>query len=145
MTAEMNHDRTVFVVDDEPAVRKALSRLLAAGGYNARLFASAREFMQYYKPGSPGCLLVDFSMPEITGLDLQRWLASSGDTLPVVFLTCLDEIPAPIREIMMDVAFDVFSKPCPATALFGCLEKALTTPREALKKPGTAPPLPPSL
>ena len=137
MTPEMQQDRTVFVVDDEPAVRKALSRLLAAGGYNARVFASAREFMEQYKPGSPGCLLLDFSMPEITGLDLQCWLAASGDTLPVIFLTGIDEIPDVLRAMMIDVAVDVFSKPCTAAALFDSLNKALTIPREPLKTPCT--------
>ena len=58
-------DQTVYVVDDEPAVAKALARLLKASGYTTEVFNSAVEFMERYKPDNAGCLVADFSMPDI--------------------------------------------------------------------------------
>jgi len=126
----LNEEQTVFVVDDEPTVARAVSRLLRANGYATQVFGSAQEFMEFYKPGAEGCLVVDFSMPGLGGLDLQQWLANSGRPLPVVFLTGLDDIPEAIRA-MMDVAVDVLTKPVEADALLEGVEKALSRNRNA--------------
>ena len=129
----MNREQTVFVVDDEPAVGKAVSRLLRANGYTTHVFASAEEFMNYYQPGTGGCLVVDFSMPEITGLDLQRSLEALGVPLSIVFLTALDEIPERERNIMVKGAVGILSKPVNTSALLNCVEEALARSRNATK------------
>src|SRR5579871_3297143 len=103
----MSAEQTVFIVDDDPAVAKAVSRLLRASGYTAEVFGSAQEFMDFYKPGTSGCLMADFSMPGINGLELQRWLAESGSSLPVLFVTGLDDIPENVRAMMMEGAVDI--------------------------------------
>jgi len=121
-------EKTVFIVDDDPAVATALSRLLTASGYTTSVFNSAREFMHQYKPGRGACLLADFSMPDMTGLDLQRWLSTLGVPMPVIFLTALDDIPDHIRVAMHAVAVDVLTKPVRATTLIAAIEKALATP-----------------
>ena len=65
----------VYVVDDDPSVRKALERLLRSAGYDAKTFASALEFLDFSHPDVPGCLILDIKMPELGGLELQdRWL-----------------------------------------------------------------------
>src|SRR5712691_5175898 len=69
---------TVFVVDDDEAVRKAVSRLLRSAGIAAAVFASPREFLAQYDPDMPGCLVLDLAMPDINGLQLQTTLGKKG-------------------------------------------------------------------
>ena len=126
----MSQPQTVFVVDDEPAITRAISRLLTAEGYTTRAFDSAQEFMDNYVPGTAGCVLVDVSMPGITGLDLQRWLMRLGHQLPVVFLTAFDDI-CDTDQTMMDRAVDVLSKPIGPLALLRAVEQALARDRKA--------------
>jgi FixJ family two-component response regulator len=121
----MSEPQTVFLVDDEPAVLRALSRLLRSEGYTTETFSSGREFMDKYNPGLPGCLLMDLCMPGITGLDVQQWLASSGATLPVIFLTAHDYLPEDVQT-MKQGAVSVLMKPVSASALIAGIQKALT-------------------
>lgn len=134
----MTKKQTVFVVDDEPAVAKALSRLLRASGYATQIFGSAQEFMECYEPGAGGCLLLDISMPEITGLDLQRWMATSVSPLPILFLTALDDSPEKLRAIS-ERAVGVLMKPVDASELVEGVEEALARDRDARRRfEGTA-------
>jgi len=127
----MDQVQTVYVVDDEPAVTKALARLLKASGYNSEVFHSALEFMNCYKPGSAGCLVADFSMPEICGLDLQRKMASLGHRMPIVFVTGLDDLTAETeRAMIMDGAVGILKKPVNPAVLLGAIEEALARDRE---------------
>ena len=73
---------TVFLVDDDPSVRKALARALRAAGYVVELFASAREFQLQYRPGTPGCLVLDVELPGLSGLELQEQAAAQEYYLP---------------------------------------------------------------
>ncbi len=130
----MNSERTVFVVDDDPSVGKAVSRLLRAHGYTTQVFASAQEFMNHYQPGSRGCLLVDFSMPEITGLELQQSLQALGVPLSIVFLTGLEEIPEEERTMMLNGAVGILAKPVNTSALLSCVEEALARSCEAQER-----------
>jgi len=124
----MNGERTVFLVDDEPAVLRALSRLLRAEGYTTEVFSSGREFIDKYNPSGAGCVVLDLTMPGITGLDVQQWLASSDRSLPIIFLTALDELPEEVQA-MMQGAVDVLMKPVNATALITGIEAALARDR----------------
>jgi len=126
----MNAGQTEFLVDDEPAVVRALSRLLRAEGYETRAFGSPREFMDYYNPDAAGCLVLDLSMPEATGLDVQRWLASLGNPLPIIFLTATYDLPGELDR-MMKKGVDVLKKPVNASVLIKGIEKALARDREA--------------
>jgi FixJ family two-component response regulator len=128
----VNEEQTVFVIDDEPAVAASVARLLRSSGYTTQVFDSAQKFMDFYKPGTPGCLLIDISMPEITGLDLQQWMAASVGPLPVLFLTALDDSPEKARAIRAG-AVDILMKPVNASALFRRVEEALARDREARK------------
>lgn len=128
----MNETQTVFVVDDEPAVAKALSRLLRASGYATQIFGSARDFMDHYQAGVGGCLLLDISMPEITGLELQQWIAASLRPLPILFLTALDDSPEKMRALR-EGAVGVLMKPVDVGELVEGIEEALARDREARK------------
>jgi RNA polymerase sigma factor (sigma-70 family) len=106
----MNPQPTVFLVDDEASVLKALSRLLRSAGLNVKTFGSPQEFLQDHDPHAPGCLVLDVAMPGLNGLDLQRALAAKGTGLPIIFLTGRGDIPMSV-EAMKQGAVDFLTKP----------------------------------
>ena len=87
---------TVFVVDDDAAVRKAVSRLLRSVRIEVAVFASATEFLAAYETERPGCLLLDLQMPGLNGLELQQALARGGE-LPIIFLSAHGDVPITVR------------------------------------------------
>ncbi len=101
---------TVFIVDDDPAVLKALARLMRSAGLNATTFASPREFLDHYDQNAPGCLVLDVEMPHINGLELQLELVARGSELPIIFLTGHGDIPMSVRALKQG-AVDFLTKP----------------------------------
>ena len=81
---------TVYVVDDDESIRRALKRLLRSVGYHALTFASAEEFLEFAPEPGEGCLVLDIRLPKMTGLELQQKLASWGANYSVVFMTAHD-------------------------------------------------------
>jgi FixJ family two-component response regulator len=81
---------TIYIVDDDESIRRALKRLLKAAGYHALTFASAEEFLDFTSCHGEGCLVLDIRLPGITGLDLQEKLASGGAKYAVIFMTAHD-------------------------------------------------------
>jgi FixJ family two-component response regulator len=81
---------TVYVVDDDESIRRALKRLLRSAGYHAVTFESAEDFMDSAPGGGEGCLVLDIRLPGMTGLDLQEKLSSSGANYAVIFMTAHD-------------------------------------------------------
>lgn len=114
----------VFLLDDEPAMLKALGRLLRAEGFGVRPFARARDFLEAYRPGENGCLVLDVSMPELDGMELHRQLAQAGISLPVVFLTGRGDIPMSVRA-MKAGAVDFLTKPVNDSDLLRAVRAAL--------------------
>jgi RNA polymerase sigma factor (sigma-70 family) len=106
----MNPEPTVFLVDDEASVLKALSRLLRSTGLNVETFGSPQEFLQRHDPQAHGCLVLDVAMPGLNGLDLQRALAAKGTELPIIFLTGRGDIPMSVQA-MKQGAVDFLTKP----------------------------------
>ena len=106
----MNPGGTVFLVDDDPGVLRALTRLLRASGREVRAFASQQEFLGQHDPDAPGCLVLDVAMPERSGLELQRDLAASGAERAVVFITGHGDIPTSVQA-MKAGAVDFLTKP----------------------------------
>jgi FixJ family two-component response regulator len=100
---------TVFVVDDEAPVRRALARLLLSAGYTVETFASAREFLDR-QPGGAGCLLLDMSMPGLSGLELQQALQAVAPPPPIIFLTGHGDVTSSVRA-MKGGAVDFLTKP----------------------------------
>ncbi|MGZ8143921.1 MAG: response regulator transcription factor [Methylosarcina sp.] len=101
---------TVFIVDDDTAVLKALTRLLRSVGLNVATFASPQKFLEQFETGLQGCLVLDVSMPTLNGLELQRGLAAKGNMLPVIFLTGNGDIPMSVQA-MKQGAVDFLTKP----------------------------------
>ena len=120
----MPAEGTVFLLDDEPGMLKALTRLLKAEGYTVRAFTAAKAFLESYQPQALGCLVLDVAMPEIDGLELQRRLTRSGALLPIVFLTGHGDIPMSVQAIKAG-AEDFLTKPVNDADLLRAVRAAL--------------------
>jgi FixJ family two-component response regulator len=101
---------TVLVIDDDPSVLKSLARLLCSIELNVATFATPEEFLDRFEPGIHGCLVIDFAMPNLNGLELQQELAARGNELPVIFLTGRGDIPMSVQA-MKQGAVDFLTKP----------------------------------
>jgi FixJ family two-component response regulator len=114
---------TVFLVDDDTGVVKALSRLLRAKGYDVRPFASAEEFLEGHDAAIAGCAVFDVAMPGLDGLALQQIFSASGKQRPVIFLTGKGDIPKSVRAIKAG-AIDFLTKPVSDRNLLDAIARA---------------------
>ena len=103
-------EATVFIVDDDEAVRDSLGLLLRSVGYRARCYGSARDFLKAFDPRDYGCLVLDIRMPGMTGLELQKHLAEIGCNIPIVFITGHGDIPMAVEAVRQG-AVDFLQKP----------------------------------
>jgi len=100
----------VYVVDDDDEMRRALDTLLSTIGYKTAVFSRASEFLANFKADSPGCLVLDIRMPDMSGLELQQHLNRIGSMLPVIFITGHGDIPMAVQA-MKEGAFEFIQKP----------------------------------
>jgi FixJ family two-component response regulator len=115
---------TVYLVDDDPGVLKALSRLLRARGYEVKPYFSPQLFLEEHDVAIPGCAILDVSMPGLDGLELQRALTAAGSShRPVVFVTGKGDIPTSVRA-MKAGAIDFLTKPVKDKDLFEAVSRA---------------------
>ena len=116
---------TVFLVDDDNSVRKALARLIRAAGYEIKTFASAHEFIES-TPETNGvaCLVLDVRMPGFNGLDLQNAMRAANMPIPIIFITGHGDIPMSVRA-MKAGAVDFLSKPVHSKVLLRAIDQAL--------------------
>ncbi len=123
---------TVYVVDDDPSVRKALSRLLRSAGLKCEVFASADEFLAHEResPAEGGCLVLDVQMPGLNGMDLQEALSAGEGRLPIIFITGHGDIPLSVRA-MKKGAVDFLTKPFDDKDLLSAIAVALRKGEEA--------------
>lgn len=119
----------VFVVDDDASVRKALSRIIKAAGFETCAFGSAEDFLERHDPDVPGCLVLDLAMPGLSGLDVQQALASSGCSRPIIFLTGRADVPMSVQALKAG-AMDFLIKPVNSDALIDAVRKALENDRQ---------------
>jgi FixJ family two-component response regulator len=106
----MHSNATVFVVDDDPAIRESLRWLIESVGLNVRVFSTAQEFLEGYDPSTPGCLVLDIRMPGMSGLDLQNELATREIQVPIIIITGHAEVPVAVRALKAG-AMDFIEKP----------------------------------
>jgi RNA polymerase sigma factor (sigma-70 family) len=116
---------TVFIVDDDSSMRKALTRLCQSAGLTVKAFPSARDFLDTGATESPACLVLDVSMPGLSGLDLQTELASRNIRTPIVFITGHGDIPMSVRA-MKAGAVDFLTKPFANKDLLAVIRNALS-------------------
>lgn len=119
---------SVFIVDDDPAVRKATARLLLAAGFIVSPFASAGEFLESYAPDTPGCLLLDLAMPERDGLELQQALLAAGEPPPIIFMSGCADVSRTVRAMKLG-AFDFLVKPVEEGVLIAAVQNAFAHDR----------------
>ena len=122
-------DAIVFVVDDEPDVRKALTRSIKRKGYTVQTFGGALEFLESYTPGQAGCLVLDVRMPGMSGLELQEELARRNIVLPIIFISGHGDIPMSVRAIK-EGALDFLEKPYPVATLLDRIDIAIQKSHE---------------
>jgi FixJ family two-component response regulator len=118
----------VFVVDDDPSMRRSLESLLRSVGHEVRLFASAPEFMQAVRSDTPGCLVLDVRLPGMSGLAFQQELSKAGVALPVIFITGHGDVPMTVRA-MKAGAVEFLTKPFDDQVLLDAVHAALERDR----------------
>jgi len=114
---------TVFLVDDDPGVLQAFSRLLRSAGYEARTYLSAKDFLTEHDASVPGCVVLDLAMPDIDGLSLQEKLRHDGAERPIIFLTGAADVAASVQA-MKAGAVDFLTKPTRSEQFFAAVERA---------------------
>jgi FixJ family two-component response regulator len=124
---------SVYVVDDDPAIRDSISLLLSLRGYTIAQFASAEDFLNALNPAWTGCVVADIRMPGMGGLQLQSELAARGVELPVVIITGHGDVSS-ARAAFRNKAIDFLEKPFDESHLVGAIEAAFEHERERLGK-----------
>jgi FixJ family two-component response regulator len=139
MTSSVSEKPIVYVIDDDDSLRKAVTRLLHAAGYDVRAYASAGDFaLANREKNKRGCVLLDMRMPGPSGLELQEALAREDEPLPVIFLTAHGDVPTSVRA-MKAGAIDFLTKPIKRDVLLNAVRAALArdlrlhTSREQLR------------
>jgi two-component system, LuxR family, response regulator FixJ len=120
---------TVYVVDDDDGMRRALTLLLNTVGYKTATFASPKEFLDRVRPDAAGCLLLDIRMPGMSGLELQQHLNRMGSMLPVIFITGHGDVPMAVQA-MKEGAFEFVQKPFRDQDLLDRINHALELDKE---------------
>ena len=116
----------VFVVDDDPSVRKALARLFRTTEFEVQTFETAQEFLDHPRPDVPTCLVLDVRMPGLSGVELQEHLVADDPHLPIVFLTGHGDIPMAVKAIKSG-AVDFLPKPVDKQRLRQTVAEAITS------------------
>jgi FixJ family two-component response regulator len=130
-TASSDIRPIVFVVDDDVSVRESLEALIAEAGYRPLVFPSAEAFLAHPRQRLPSCLVLDVSLPDLNGLELQQRLADQ-DALPIIFITGHGDIPMTVRA-MKAGAVEFLTKPYGPDVIFGAIANAVERSRDALR------------
>src|ERR1700726_4927211 len=118
----------VLVIDDDPALRESVGRLLRSVGLDARLFASVPDFLKSDRPNGPTCLVLDIRLPERSGLDFQRELAAADIQIPIIFITGHGDIPMSVQA-MKGGAIEFLTKPFRDQELLDAIQLGLSRDR----------------
>ena len=121
----------VFVVEDDAAVREALSSLIRSVGLRVEVFSSAREFHRAKQPDAPACLVLDVRLPGLSGMDLQRELTAAGNPIPIIFITGHGDIPMSVRAMKAGAA-EFLTKPFQDEDLLAAINQAIARDAIAL-------------
>ncbi len=119
----MNEGEVVFVLDDDPAIRRSLARLMGSVGLRVEAFASASEFFARKQPDGPACLVLDLRLPDLSGLEVQERLVRETE-MPIIFISGFGTVPLSVQA-MKSGAFDFLQKPFEDEDLLRTVQKAL--------------------
>jgi FixJ family two-component response regulator len=114
----------VFVVDDDVSVRESLELLINFAGWQPETFASAREFLEYPRTAVPNCLVLDISLPDLSGLELQKLIASERTDMPIIFITGHGDVPMTVQA-MKGGAVEFLTKPFDDEVLLSAIRHAI--------------------
>jgi FixJ family two-component response regulator len=131
MENELNCTPVVFIVDDDVSVRESLAALIHFAGFNVELFTSAQDFLKRPRPLGPNCLVLDIGLPDLSGLDLQKLLASERTDMPIIFITGHHDVPTTVGAMKAGAA-DFFTKPCDDEVLLQAIREAIRRSSAAL-------------
>lgn len=120
----------VFVVDDDPAIRESIKRLIGSVGLRVETFGTTREFLAVKRPDSPACLVLDVRLPDVSGLEFQRELADANVQIPIIFITGYADIPMTVRA-MKAGAVEFLTKPFRGQELLDAIQEAIAKDRLA--------------
>jgi len=123
----------VYVVEDDEAVREALSSLIRSVGLRVEVFPSAREFLRTKTPDAPACLVLDVRLPGLSGMDLQRELAEANNPIPIIFITGHGDIPMSVRAMKAGAA-EFLTKPFRDDDLLEAIRQAIARDAHALEE-----------
>jgi FixJ family two-component response regulator len=135
MAATADPTPIVFIVDDDVSVRESLDLLIRTAGWQAETYASAEAFLARDRVSKPSCLVLDISLPDLTGLDLQQRLGDEHDDLPIIFITGHGDIPMSVRA-MKAGAVEFLTKPFDDESLLGAISGAIARSRAILGREG---------
>jgi FixJ family two-component response regulator len=121
---------TVYLVDDDPGVRRSAKELIESIGLRVQAFGSAREFLEAQRADAPGCLVLDIRLPGLSGLDLQRELAKTSAPLPIIFISGHGDIPMTVQA-MKAGAIEFLPKPFRDQQLLDAISQAIERDRLA--------------
>src|SRR3984957_8199386 len=121
---------TVFIVDDDGGVRRAVQDLVESVGLRAECFATSQEFLNKKRTSDPSCLVLDVRLPQVSGLDFQRNLADAGIQIPIIFITAHGDIPMSVRALKSG-AVEFLTKPFRDQDLLDAIQQALQRDRAA--------------
>ena len=119
---------TVFIIDDDAAVRESVQDLLESVGLRSESFGTAEEFLRCKRPDGPSCLVLDVRLPGVSGLDFQRRLADAGVQIPIIFVTGYGDIPMTVKA-MKSGAVEFLAKPFQDRELLDAIHQALDRDR----------------
>jgi FixJ family two-component response regulator len=123
----------VFVVDDDVSVRESLDALIRNAGWDAETFESAQEFLAHPRVRDPSCLILDVSLPDLNGLELQERVAADRQDMPIIFITGHGDIPMTVRA-MRAGAIEFLTKPFGDDALLSAIARAIERSRATLQQ-----------
>jgi len=126
----------VFIVDDDISIRESIELLAAHAGWHAEVFASAREFLERPPAHGPSCLILDVSLPDLNGLELQKRIARARTEMPIIFITGLGDVPMSVQA-MKAGAVEFLTKPFSPEVLLEAIDSALARSRAVLENRAT--------
>src|SRR5690242_9254916 len=122
----------VYIVDDDISVREALEALIQEAGWRPSVFASAKDFLSHRRASSPSCLILDVSLPDLNGLDLQQQIAADQAGMPIIFITGHGDVPMTVRA-MKAGAIEFLTKPFADDVLLDAIRSAIERSANALR------------
>jgi FixJ family two-component response regulator len=129
----LNATPIVFVVDDDPSVREALESLIIQGGWKSEVFESAQAFLEHPRALVPSCLVLDVTLPGLSGLELQALIAGDRIDMPIIFITGHADVPMTVKA-MKAGAVEFLAKPVAEQVLIAAIDSAIACSRVALEK-----------